>query len=77
MACEACHGPGSRHVVWVKTHAEASSYPSDTDASRMGLTNWLKPTDTGHWEMNPETDIARRPLCANGLRGNRSDRLDG
>ena len=26
----------------------------------MGLTNWLKPTDTGHWEMNPETGIARR-----------------
>jgi len=26
----------------------------------MGLTNWLKPTDYGHWEMNPETGIARR-----------------
>ena len=26
----------------------------------MGLTNWLKPTDKGHWEMNPETGIARR-----------------
>ena len=26
----------------------------------MGLTNWLKPTDHGHWEMNPETGIARR-----------------
>jgi predicted CXXCH cytochrome family protein len=26
----------------------------------MGLTNWLKPTDTDHWEMNPETGIARR-----------------
>ena len=26
----------------------------------MGLTNWLKPTDNGHWEMNPETGIARR-----------------
>ena len=26
----------------------------------MGLTNWLKPTDIGHWEMNPETGIARR-----------------
>jgi hypothetical protein len=27
---------------------------------RMGLTNWLKPIDHGHWEMNPETGIARR-----------------
>jgi predicted CXXCH cytochrome family protein len=25
-----------------------------------GLTNWLRPTDSGHWEMNPETGIARR-----------------
>ena len=30
------------------------------DTARMGLTNWLKPTDAGHWEMNPETGIARR-----------------
>jgi tetratricopeptide (TPR) repeat protein len=26
----------------------------------LGLTNWLKPTDSGHWEMNPKTGIARR-----------------
>jgi predicted CXXCH cytochrome family protein len=26
----------------------------------MALANWLKPTDAGHWEMNPETGIARR-----------------
>jgi predicted CXXCH cytochrome family protein len=57
VSCEACHGPGSRHVVWTKAPA---SHPSGTDASRMGLTNWLKPSDTGRWEMNPETGIARR-----------------
>jgi predicted CXXCH cytochrome family protein len=60
VACEACHGPGSRHVTWAKAHAEGEFYPSDTDAARMGLTNWLKPTDIGHWEMNPETGIGRR-----------------
>ena len=26
----------------------------------MGLTNWLKPTDNRHWEMNPETGVAKR-----------------
>jgi hypothetical protein len=26
----------------------------------MGLTNWLKPTDSGDWEMNQEAGIARR-----------------
>ena len=55
VACEACHGPGSRHVAWAKTRAQGDAYDP-----KLGLTNWLKPTDTGHWEMNPEAGIARR-----------------
>ncbi len=56
MSCEACHGPGSRHVTWAKS-AGAKADAADS-SQRMGLTNWLKPTDTGHWEMNLETGIA-------------------
>ena len=60
MGREACHGPGSLHIAGSKAHAEGSTYPSATDVLRMGLTNWLKPTDIGHWEINPDTGIARR-----------------
>jgi Flp pilus assembly protein TadD len=55
VSCEACHGPGSRHVGWAKAHGPAGDGPD-----KMGLTAWLKPTDPGQWEMNPATGIAGR-----------------
>jgi predicted CXXCH cytochrome family protein len=56
VSCEACHGPGSRHIAWANSPEPRTAAAGTT----MGLTNRLKPTDHGHWEMNPESGIAQR-----------------
>jgi predicted CXXCH cytochrome family protein len=68
VSCEACHGPGSRHVAWAKARSDPPPYGAQ---DRIGLTASLKPTDEGRWEMNPETGIARRtaPLVSAELDG--------
>jgi predicted CXXCH cytochrome family protein len=55
VSCEACHGAGSGHLAWAHT-----AKPPFSAADRMGLAAWLKPSDQGRWEMNPQTGIARR-----------------
>ncbi len=55
VACEACHGPGSRHITWAKT---------GTGDPHKGLVVWLTAADRGKWEMNPQTGIAHRTELA-------------
>jgi tetratricopeptide (TPR) repeat protein len=70
VSCEACHGPGSRHVAWAEARAQggtagAEPAPAVPQDELMGLTTWLAPAPQGVWRMNPETGIAQRAEPAN------------
>lgn len=60
VACEACHGPGSRHIGWAKARETANPAPPPPEARNMGLTIQLAPAAKDAWRMNPDTGIARR-----------------
>ena len=49
VSCEACHGPGSRHVTWaaVRPDPDASAY-GETKGLSPGLIDW----GAGSWELS-------------------------
>jgi tetratricopeptide (TPR) repeat protein len=53
VACEACHGPGSRHVAWAQT---AARVPDAT----LGLVARFEPHAV--WTLDPEIGVAHRAL---------------
>ncbi len=57
VSCEACHGPGSEHVVWAQA---PETYAGDA----MGLVVQLKEASPGHWLQDPETNkpVRSHPL---------------
>ena len=57
VSCEACHGPGSRHVDW----AQAAS-PGDKSQyeGRKGLVVQLKDPNKGTWDFDTETATVKR-----------------
>jgi len=76
VSCEACHGPGSKHVEWAEEETDGywrggeSGDESEADGSRfadmsakaMGLSVTLNSNkaNPGQWKINPETGNAQR-----------------
>lgn len=56
VACEACHGPGSRHLAWAQGKAERERL----DGGTKGLTFRLDERQGVRWPIDPQAGNARR-----------------
>jgi Flp pilus assembly protein TadD len=56
VACEACHGPGARHVAW----AERASGGADAEGGSRGLDIRLDERRGVGWPIDPQSGNARR-----------------
>ena len=68
VACEACHGPGSRHAEWAKAHAQAGSAAAAAGGDN-GLVVHFETQPGAQWVFDPLNSIARRRTEGHKARG--------
>ena len=61
VACEACHGPGSRHIAWAAEAADLVGAKLASARITNGLVVRLSDTDAPYWFFDEDAIARRRP----------------